>query len=121
MVVLPHFRTCRAFQRTSQARYQRQRQRDQDRVSTNCGSQEHPVPVREESDEDEGRNDRDGSSGTPVASHDCANAERWLLFQNFVTSVKLKSLTFIAGTTISNDSSPHARTGTLIASTFDSR
>src|ERR1700751_3976005 len=40
--------------------------------------------------------------------------------QNFVTSVKLNSLTFIAGTTMSNDSSPHARTGTLIASTLES-
>jgi hypothetical protein len=40
--------------------------------------------------------------------------------QNLVTSVKLKSRTFIAGTTMSNDSSPLARTGTLIASTLDS-
>jgi len=40
--------------------------------------------------------------------------------QNFVTSVKLKSLTFMAGTTMSKDSSPQDLTGTLIASTFDS-
>lgn len=40
--------------------------------------------------------------------------------QNFVTSVKLKSFTFIAGTTMSNDSSPHDRTGMLMDSTFDS-
>lgn len=40
--------------------------------------------------------------------------------QNFVTSVKLNSRIFIAGTTMSNDSSPEARMGTLIASTFDS-
>jgi len=40
--------------------------------------------------------------------------------QNFVTSVKLKSRTFIAGTTISNDSSPAARTGILVLSTLDS-
>jgi hypothetical protein len=43
-----------------------------------------------------------------------------VLIQNLVTSVKLKSRTFIAGTTMSNDSSPQARTGTLIVSTFDS-
>src|ERR1700721_1311796 len=42
------------------------------------------------------------------------------LTQNFVTSVKLNSFTCIAGTTMSNDSSPLARTGTLIAATFDS-
>lgn len=40
--------------------------------------------------------------------------------QNFVTSVKLKSCTFMAGTTISKDSSPLARTGSLIASTLES-
>jgi hypothetical protein len=40
--------------------------------------------------------------------------------QNFVTSVKLKSRIFIAGTTISNDSSPLARTGALMASTLES-
>jgi hypothetical protein len=40
--------------------------------------------------------------------------------QNLVTSVKLNSRTFIAGTTISNDSSPLARAGTLMASTFAS-
>src|SRR4029077_17978069 len=43
-----------------------------------------------------------------------------LSYQNLVTSVKLNSFTFIAGTTMSNDSSPHDRTGTLIASTFES-
>src|ERR1700747_1432776 len=37
--------------------------------------------------------------------------------QNLVPSVKLKSFTFIAGTTMSNDSSPPDRTGRLIAST----
>jgi hypothetical protein len=41
-------------------------------------------------------------------------------FQNFVTSVKLKPRTFIAGTTMSNDSSPLVRTGVLICSTLDS-
>ena len=40
--------------------------------------------------------------------------------QNFVTSVKLNSRTFIAGTTMSNDSSPLARTGAPISSTFES-
>ncbi len=40
--------------------------------------------------------------------------------QNFVTSVKLNSRTFMAGTTMSNDSSPHDRTGTLMTSTFES-
>jgi hypothetical protein len=40
--------------------------------------------------------------------------------QNFVTSVKLKSFTFIGGATISKDSSPLARTGVPIASTFES-
>jgi hypothetical protein len=40
--------------------------------------------------------------------------------QNLVTSVKLNSPIFIAGTTISNASSPEARTGTLIASTLES-
>ena len=40
--------------------------------------------------------------------------------QNFVTSVKLKSRTFIGGTTMSNDSSPLARTGVPMASTFES-
>ena len=40
--------------------------------------------------------------------------------QNFVTSVKLKSRTFIAGTTMSKDSSPLARTGVPMASTLDS-
>lgn len=40
--------------------------------------------------------------------------------QNFVTSVKLNPATFIAGATMSNDSSPLARTGTPISSTFDS-
>jgi hypothetical protein len=39
--------------------------------------------------------------------------------QNFVTSVKLNSWTFMAGTTMSNDSSPQERTGALMASTFD--
>src|SRR5579864_1004311 len=38
--------------------------------------------------------------------------------QNFVTSEKWKSRTFIAGTTISNDSSPVARTAGVISSTF---
>ena len=40
--------------------------------------------------------------------------------QNFVTSVKLKSFTFIGGATISKDSSPLARTGVPIASTLES-
>src|ERR1017187_4943890 len=40
--------------------------------------------------------------------------------QNFVTSVKLKSWIFMAGTTMSNDSSPPERIGTLMASTFES-
>ena len=40
--------------------------------------------------------------------------------QNFVTSVKLNSRTFIAGTTMSKDSSPLARTGVPISSTFES-
>lgn len=40
--------------------------------------------------------------------------------QNFVTSLKWKLRTFIAGTTISNDSSPAARTGVPIISTFAS-
>jgi hypothetical protein len=40
--------------------------------------------------------------------------------QNFVTSVKLNPFTFIAGTTISNASSPLVRTGVLICSTFES-
>ena len=38
--------------------------------------------------------------------------------QNFVLSVKLKSQTFIGGTTMSIDSSPVARTGRPMASTF---
>jgi len=41
-------------------------------------------------------------------------------FQNFVTSVKLNSPTFIAGTTISKDSSPLARTAIPISSTLES-
>ena len=40
--------------------------------------------------------------------------------QNLVVSVKLKSRTFMAGTTMSKDSSPEARAGRLIASTFES-
>jgi hypothetical protein len=40
--------------------------------------------------------------------------------QNRVTSVKLKSRTFMAGTTMSKVSSPEARTAGDIASTFDS-
>ena len=40
--------------------------------------------------------------------------------QNFVTSLKWKLLTFIAGTTISKDSSPAARTAGPSISTFDS-
>jgi four helix bundle protein len=43
-----------------------------------------------------------------------------VLIQNLVPSVKLKSRTFIAATTMSNDSSPQARTGELIDSTLDS-
>jgi hypothetical protein len=39
--------------------------------------------------------------------------------QNFVTSVKLKSFTFIAGTTMSKDSSPLARTRRPIDSMLD--
>lgn len=38
--------------------------------------------------------------------------------QNFVISVKLKLFTFIGGTTMSNDSSPLARTEVPKAATF---
>jgi hypothetical protein len=50
------------------------------------------------------------------------NAKCQLLtaLQNLVTSVKLKCLIFIAGTTMSKDSSPLARTGGPMASTFES-
>src|ERR1035438_8529804 len=44
----------------------------------------------------------------------------WRPAQNLVTSVKLKPRTFIAGTTISNVSSPDARTSGDSASTFES-
>src|ERR1035441_9007974 len=44
----------------------------------------------------------------------------WRPAQNLVTSVKLKPRTFIAGTTMSNVSSPDARTAGESASTFDS-
>jgi hypothetical protein len=47
-------------------------------------------------------------------------ADGLFLIQNLVTSVKLNSPTFIAGTTMSNASSPEERTGKLIASTFES-
>lgn len=67
------------------------------------------------------KHQRGGSSKRIEIAQICRNlVSQNLVGQNLVTSVKLKSRTFIAGTTISNDSSPLARTGVLMASTLAS-
>ena len=58
------------------------------------------------------------NSARPNSCGEMLNTKR--CFQNFVTSVKLNPLTFMAGTTMSNASSPLVLTGVLICSTFES-
>jgi hypothetical protein len=60
--------------------------------------------------------------GLTIQIHRCSTSIAATLgrVQNFVTSVKLKSFTFMAGTTMSKDSSPLARTGVPMVSTLDS-
>ena len=61
-----------------------------------------------------GRAYSDGSARR-IAAHLAGERFAWgYRLQNFVTSVKLNSSTLIAGTTMSNDSSPLVRTGALI-------